>query len=275
MKVIRHATALCSNVVTVLRNPSNSGRRLAATVRYLRERTIGRGSQAPTPFPFGRSSQIWVGPDRGSSRRALLAPMPDFPEMAVWERHLQGGDLFIDVGAHVGFYSVFAAELGAKVIAVEPQPDLAQCIRENLALNRYDGQVLEIALAEQAGIAFLGGGADSSQHALTGGEAGIEVPVETIDAILGERVASGMKIDVEGAERLVVSGAARALRERRIRLIQLEWNACSQRNFGESREVLADLLRSHGFSFFRPDAFGTLQPLSELSLGRDVFAMLQ
>lgn len=206
--------------------------------------------------------------------RALLAAMPDHPEMAAWERHLERGDLFVDVGANVGLYSIFAAELGAHVVAVEPQADLIGFLKENLRLNNYEAETHQVALSNQPGHGFLGGGADSSQHALTVAETGLPVRVDTLDAIIGDRVVAGLKIDVEGAERFVLAGGKRALSEGRIRMIQLEWNRASERNFGESRIMLEDLLRAQGYRFSRPSPDGTLYPLACLNYGPDVFASL-
>ena len=41
--------------------------------------------------------------------------------MLVWQQALRPGDLFVDVGANIGSYAIWAADLGADVIALEPQ----------------------------------------------------------------------------------------------------------------------------------------------------------
>ena len=40
--------------------------------------------------------------------------------MLIWQQVLQSGDLFVDVGTNVGSYTIWAADLGAEVIALEP-----------------------------------------------------------------------------------------------------------------------------------------------------------
>lgn len=98
------------------------------------------------------------------------------------------------------------------------------------------------------------------------------VAVETLDDVLGERTADGVKIDVEGAERFVLEGAERSLADHRIRLLQIEWNDMSERLLGEDRRPVAELLRRHGYRLRRPDRAGALQPVDDLGFGPDVFA---
>jgi FkbM family methyltransferase len=47
--------------------------------------------------------------------------------MQVWRQALRGGGLFLDVGANVGAYTIWAAECGAEVIALEPAADTFGC----------------------------------------------------------------------------------------------------------------------------------------------------
>jgi hypothetical protein len=81
-----------------------------------------------------------------------------------------------------------------------------------------------------------------------------------------------MKVDVEGFEIDVLRGAANALDEHRIGLIQLEWNHTSQAANGTDRRPVADLLRRHGYRLFLPQHDGSLEPLADLGFGPDVFA---
>ena len=57
--------------------------------------------------------------------------------MIAWRRVLRPGDLFLDVGANVGSYTIWAGELGADVIALEPAPDTYALLLENIDLNGY------------------------------------------------------------------------------------------------------------------------------------------
>jgi FkbM family methyltransferase len=200
--------------------------------------------------------------------------------MKVWQRILGPGDVFVDVGANIGLYAVVAAEQGARVIAVEPQPAAVAQLERNLAINGFSAHVHRVALADRAGEMVLSG-RDGNQMALVVDSAAVggvsvhteTVRVTTLDDLVGEQPVAGLKIDVEGAERLVLEGARRLLSRGLIALIQLEWNSRSLDTLGESRNPVAVVLEEFGYSLARPGDDGTLMPLADWGFGDDVFAI--
>lgn len=190
--------------------------------------------------------------------------------MLVWQQRLGPGSFFLDIGANAGVYTVFAGDLGASVLAAGPEPDALRRLRRNLELNRFEVEVVEAALSSEPGeIRFSSRGTVS--HI---GAGDTVVRAITLDDVLGDRTADGVKIDVEGAERLVLLGGSRALADRRLRCIQLEWNGCAEENFGETREPLAALLADHGYGLYRPDERGDLVDSGPSpAVGADVFAL--
>jgi hypothetical protein len=94
----------------------------------------------------------------------------------------------------------------------------------------------------------------------------------TVDSLIGDRRVTGMKVDVEGFEIDVLRGAVRALADRRIGLIQLEWNEMSTVAVGADRHPVAELLAGYGYQLCRPDPSGCLEPVAEPGFGADVFA---
>ncbi len=206
----------------------------------------------------------------------VLGNPPDWPYMQAWKAFLQPGSLFVDVGANAGLYSMWAADLGSTVISVEPEPEVRRALEESAALNDYTFEIIPAALSAAAGVMHLTHGLGTNNHLLSDGDGGGDmVEVRTLDGVLGDRLADGLKIDVEGAERLVLNGAAVAIAERRLPVIQLEWNRTSRTNFGEKRGRLADLLVAAGYEFFRPNDHGDLEPTEVGTFGSDVFAVLK
>lgn len=254
----------------VWNHPANRGHRLSTLLQAIRFQARGRMLRAPTLVRCGRRSRLELWPGEGASGLAYANP-PDLPEVAVWARQLRAGDLFVDVGANVGAYTIWALEAGAEVIALEPDPLAARRLRRNLEVNGYTATVLEAAASDAAGDAMLSEGFGVLNHLREDGT-GRRVRAVTLDEVLGDRIAAGVKIDVEGAEDRVLAGAQRALSQRRIRLLQLEWNPQSARNFGAEREDAASRLRGFGYELLRPDARGVLHPISHDGAGPDVFA---
>ncbi|MFG0274617.1 MAG: FkbM family methyltransferase [Phycisphaerales bacterium] len=135
-----------------------------------------------------------------------------------FERSLSPGDVLFDIGANVGFYTVLGSSIvgpeGA-VYAFEPMPRNLEFLRTHVSLNNLGNvQVIEAAVSDSAGTATF----DDTQHPSMGSlsESGA-LTVRTVR--IDDLVASGelppptvMKIDVEGAEQLVLAGAAETLK---------------------------------------------------------------
>jgi FkbM family methyltransferase len=189
--------------------------------------------------------------------------------MIAWRRALRPGDLFLDVGANVGSYTVWAGELGAEVIALEPAPDTYALLLENIGLNGYQAEAIQAAAGAMCGTVRFTSGLDCVNRLDAKGSA--QTRMVTIDSLLGDRTAAGMKVDVEGFEIEVLRGCHRALSEHRIRLIQLEWNRGSIAAVGTDRRPVADLLATYGYGLYRPDPDGALVPLTDAAYGPDVF----
>ncbi len=275
LRRFRIRPGVITNVITsTTRHPGNKGHRVKALTRLVRCEIKARVTNRPVITPIGDHSSIYAYLHRGGSWRAVKANPPDFAEMNVWRSRISEDDLFVDVGAHVGIYSLWALDLGAQVLAVEPDPENVLQLRANLLLNDYSAEVFAGALGKEGGTMRLAGPDLLRRHLTTDGE-GVEVEVKTLDELLGDRRAAGVKIDVEGAERLVLEGASRALVDLRVDLLQIEWNHCSLDLLGEDRRPVAELLRKCGYELCRPDASGALVPEEDLSatlLTRDMFA---
>ena len=258
------------------RHPANRGHRLRSTLSAVRFQIGGRVFGRRARARVGERSVIEADAHIYHAARAKYANPPDWNEMHAWKRALGPGALFVDVGANVGVYTLWAIEAGAEVIAVEPNPAARERLSSNLGLNGYSAEIVPAALAESEGTMRLTTELDNQNHLILSGDSNgtgsVEVPVLTLDGLVGDRTVDGLKVDVEGAELLVLKGAQRLLGEQRIRLIQLEWNESSEILLGEDRSPIVDLLDSHGYEFLRPDETGNLRPLADLGYGEDVFA---
>jgi FkbM family methyltransferase len=258
------------------RHPANRGHRLGRTLSAIRFQVLGRALGRRSRAAVGSHSVIEADARVYHSARAMYANPVDWNEMLAWKRALEPGSLFVDVGANVGLYTIWCIEAGAEVIAFEPSRIARQRLLSNLKLNGYRAEVVPAAVGEAEGTLRLTSELDNQNHLLlSGGSEEVEseeVPVLTLDGLVGDRTVDGLKVDVEGAELLVMKGARRLLEERRIKLIQLEWNESSLALLRQDRTPIAELLSSYGYSLFRADERGRLAPLSDPGFGDDVFA---
>lgn len=268
MRAARGASRDALRVVRfVWSHPANRSRRLRALVKAARFQARGRVLGKPTLVTIGERSRMWAELNRRESSTVAYANLPYWKPMQAWRALLRPGDLFIDVGAYVGVYTLWAAELGAAVIAVEPDSNNRRRLEANIALNAYDVTVLGVALARRPGtMRFVPGRDNLSQllfdHSVGPGVATCEVPVDTLDGVIGNRYVAGVKINAGGSEHLVLEGARRALGERRIGVVQLaHWGAVEL--LGEDGTSVAELLASFGYQLHRPNDDGVLLPATQ------------
>lgn len=135
---------------------------------------------------------------------------------------LPEGGFFVDVGAHMGVFSILFAERYDSVLAVEPDPYNYSRLAGHVKMNGLNDKVSTVPCAlsedERATIRLYRASDGSGGHSLTPetGRQEVEVPNATFDGLLdrlglGEREIALLKLDVEGAELRVLRGARRAL----------------------------------------------------------------
>lgn len=128
-------------------------------------------------------------------------------------------EVFVDVGANIGFFSCLARAHGKECVVVEPHGENLDYLYANLNANGWnDLEIFPVGLAAQPGIGRLyGGGTGASLIKNWGGGSGAwsrPIPITTLDILVGNRFQGRklfIKIDVEGAEYEVMRGAEHVL----------------------------------------------------------------
>jgi len=130
---------------------------------------------------------------------------------------LRPQDVFVDVGANIGSYTVLASAVcGAEVIAFEPDPDTMRDLRANVEINGMESRVelVEAALGSRDGSIEFTVGQDTVNHVATLADSNTRrVRMRRLDDVLEERKPRLLKMDVEGYEGEVISGAEQTLRD--------------------------------------------------------------
>jgi FkbM family methyltransferase len=170
-------------------------------------------------YELGGYMDVWL--QRGYEQ------LPDFRSRDGW--------LVVDVGANVGFFTLRQVALGARVVALEPNPDVRERLASTIERNGLSDrvQVLSCAAGRTAGAAELAVGAATVTGTVIAGAAPagrdrFVVEVLPLDTILAaEPRVDLLKIDTEGAEVDVLAGAAATLR--RTQRVVLEWHTAALR----------------------------------------------
>jgi len=179
--------------------------------------------------------------------------------MRALRRILRAGDVFLDLGAHIGYHSYFAAGLvgpSGRVFALEADPGNYLRLKRNLeafpyahaeqcAIWSHEGKLI---FARSESIKESGWGALASVHNAPEREQ-IEVEGVSLDAWserIGLKAVRAAKMDVEGSEFAVLQGAVRVLQNMRPILL-LEMNESLLRQAGASAVLVEQLLCTHGY----------------------------
>lgn len=157
--------------------------------------------------------------------RSLFTKEPGTIE---WLSEVRPGDVFWDIGANVGCYSMLAAKSGATVIAFEPHLQTAVLLQHNIRMNGLEKRISIITspLDSYTGLSYFSESTPkpgSSGHGIGAPEAGDLRCSESPDHYLSHVDGPSMiKIDVDGNELRILWGAGAALRSSRLRSVQVE-----------------------------------------------------
>ncbi|VUX46363.1 conserved hypothetical protein [Candidatus Defluviicoccus seviourii] len=162
---------------------------------------------------------------------------------------LRPGDLFGNVGANVGSYTVLASGVaGAETVAFEPDPTTVAKLKRNISLNGLQDsvRVIEAAAGAGSGTVLLTRGRDTMNRVVSDADSDVrEVPVTTLDQAFAGHAPTMLKLDVEGFEDQVLEGAAEVLRRDELKVVAIE----------TVTSIAADLLRVYGLVRLQYDPF--------------------
>lgn len=168
-----------------------------------------------TPFGFSLVAEGYL------ANRMMQKGIFEPEETIVIREQLESTQVFVDIGANIGFYTCLARIMGKSAIAIEPQPRNLECLYANLFNNNMaDTEVFPLGLHSRPGLGTLYG-ASGPSASLLDNWAGYSkryrqtISLSTLDNVLGTRWLGKhllIKIDVEGAEYQVLSGAIQTIR---------------------------------------------------------------
>ncbi|MDP1630422.1 MAG: FkbM family methyltransferase [Caulobacter sp.] len=152
---------------------------------------------------FGLKVRFHPHDNQTDSKSAVCGRCYNADETRWLSRILKPGAVFVDVGANMGFFSLFAASRGARVLAIEPLPTLFERMSLNMALNGFSAHRFNEAVGPTAGTVVLYPATDLGGTSILGAGAGIETPVRPLLDLVREAGVDhidALKIDVEGWE---------------------------------------------------------------------------
>jgi FkbM family methyltransferase len=240
-------------------NPSSLKYRLASAGLRQRDVVIRNGVAKGLKFNSGESCP------------ELALGTYEIPIQNIFAQYLKAGDVFYDIGANVGFFSIIAAKLvgdNGQIYAFEPGTSNATAVHHNAQLNNFNHiEVIEKAVSDTSGAGQLLLAKYSGGHALATADtppdlAGeITVDLVSIDDLIAQKriePPNFVKVDVEGAELDVLKGMRETIKTYQPTIIyEVDDGDCTA--YERKYQELADFFKSFNYQVTQTeDSYDTI-----------------
>lgn len=232
-------------------HPLNKNNKLNAILRFIRwqisSRLLGSGAFV---YNWINDSKLIISKGMTGATGNIYVGLMEYEDMSFLLHYLKKDDLFYDIGANVGVYTILASKVkGAKSVSIEPLPRTYEKLIDNIKINRLDNvNYKNIGLSfEKSKLYFTTNKDTMNSVALDTDKCITEVPVDTLDNISNEfGIPTLIKIDVEGYETNVLLGGKKVLQDESLEVIILELNGSGEK-FGFMDDDIHKNLLKLGF----------------------------
>jgi FkbM family methyltransferase len=247
---------------TIYAHPYNRRKPLFALYRLASWQLHKLLSTDSRVYSYWGTRKITCYPDSQESMWLIYNYYMDWDEFHFIQRYVRDDSIVFDIGANIGIYTLWLSQfVGAsgRLVAFEPDPLNYQRCAENITRNRLQMATLEqAALSNHSGKLQFSAGEDLENHLIPQGAASdssVYVQATTLDEYCGSHqieTIDFMKVDVEGAELMVLQGASNILDRGGVGVMQLELNDALKR-YGIQRSDVVGLLGKHGYALYTYD----------------------
>jgi FkbM family methyltransferase len=134
---------LISTIRFITHHPLNRNNKKLAFLHFLFWQINTRINKYPIIYPFTEKSKLIIGKGMTGATGNYYCGLHEFEDMSFLLHFLRSEDMFIDIGANVGSYTILAsAHIGAKSISFEPHPATFQRLMDNIRINNILDKVV-------------------------------------------------------------------------------------------------------------------------------------
>ena len=249
-------------------HPLNKRNKLKALQRYITWQIGSRILPSAVAINFVGKSRLLVKTGMTGATGNIYTGLHEFEDMSFLLHLLRKEDVFVDIGANVGSYTILAGSVaGSKCFSIEPIPTTFTALIDNVNLNGIYDKVccLNIGIGKENGRLKFTSTLDSINHVKSTTDKEIDfidVPVKKLDDVLGNKEPTLIKIDVEGFETEVIAGAVKTLSRHSLIAVIMELNGSGKR-YGYDETALHQKMLDYGFCSYLYLPFERkLQPLN-------------
>jgi FkbM family methyltransferase len=261
---------------TLYKLPYNKKFPVFALYRFVFWKLIRLFKLKDVKFRLWNNRSILLNYDSFQSMWIMYNYYVDWEEFNLISKYVQPGDEVFDIGANMGFYTIWMSKFisNGKIHSFEPDHGNFERLQKNIALNNLQTQVIpnKIAASDVDGELGFTKGLDGENHIVnTTNQNSVTIQSRKIDSYVRRLNISAiayMKIDVEGFEYAVLKGADAVLSEKRIDIIQLEINKTISNSGKKINDVLG-LLNQHQYGLCSYDVNANQLKVVDFSIERE------
>lgn len=247
---MRHLYNVLRNILS---HPLNRQAPLAAMRRFVLWQIASRCAPGKIAVDWIRETRFFASHGEAGVTGNIYNGLSDFEEMSFLLHFLREDDVFVDIGANAGIYTILASgAVGARSISFEPIPTTYHRLEANIELNKIGDRVSAYnrALGASTGELVFSLDRDCMNRVVAGPTHSdvAKVPVSRLDDTVRQPVTM-IKLDVEGFEKPVLEGAHHTLARPELKALIVELNG-SGAMYGHSDDQVMAQLAGHGFEPF-------------------------
>ena len=251
--------ALLRPIKFILSHPTTKNNKLKGLVRFINWQIKSRVNKREHIINWFNGIKLNVKKGMYGATGCIYVGLPEFEDMSFVLHFLNQDDLFLDIGANVGVYSLLAAGVKkTNTIAFEPVPSTFLNLEKNISINNLKNiEILNIGLADKDGELHFTSDGDTNNHVINEPRNNsIKVSVKTLDKIIHAKENTDIliKLDVEGFEIKVLEGSNQLLKNENLMGLIVELNGCSKR-YGFKDSDVDQILTQNGFNKFEYNPF--------------------
>jgi len=242
----------------IFNHPLNQQHKMLSIWRFFKWQISSRLWSGSFVFNWIDDSKLIISNGMTGATGNIYVGLMEYEDMGFLLHYLQEDDLFYDIGANVGVYTILASKVKkSKTFSFEPLPNTYERLLDNIQINRLNNVVTNnIGLSSEKSKLYFTTDRDTMNSvALNTDINKVEIIVDTLDNISRKfGIPKAIKIDVEGYESNVLKGAKEVLQSNNLEVIILELNGNGEKFGFKDDDIHKDLVK-YGFNSYTYNPF--------------------
>jgi len=244
------------SLVKVLEHPLNRNNKLNTFFNLIWWKINQLFFKIPAIIEIAPNRKCICKPESSFGSLIVYTNRPEYMEMKLTELILKKDSIFLDVGSGIGDFSLIASSkiTTGKILAFEPSKEPLETLKENIAINFLEDKVkiIDQVASDRVGeIVFEEASVSEVSH-IGYSTKGNKKKTNTLDNIIKQNKLKEIdliKIDVEGAESLVIKGLEESLKNGKVMSMIIELNS-NAKLFNSSKLKIVKKLVKYNFKVY-------------------------